>query len=245
MRRLLAALSLAFLLPLVVRADEVTDLRDRILKAAAKNPADIQKFKGFTQKCKGTSRFGADPVPATMSRTGVYPDKLREDWEFGEGPDKTGLAVCVAGDNGWRKAKGAETYDLPIDELNELRADAYAVWASTLVTLTDADTKLSLAGRSKVGDDPVVGLKVSRRPYPDLTLFFDEKTYLLRKLEYRSRGGGIVLQKEMFFSGHKDVGGLMLPTRLITAAQGKEMCNWTEVEYGFPDVIEKKEFQKP
>ena len=245
MRRLLAALSLAVFLSNTANADDVTDLRDRVLKAAAKDPKDIEKFKLFTQKCKGTSRPGPEPVPATVTRTGVYPDKLREEWELGEGPGRAGLIVCVAGDVGWRKPKDEPSFDLPVDELNELRADAYAVWASTLITLTEPDTKLSAGGTSKVGADTVLGLKLSRRPYPDLTLYFDEKRLLLRKLSYKARGAGIVQQKDMIFGGHKDVGGLMLPTTLATYAQGKEMCNWTEMEFSFPDKIEKKVFERP
>jgi hypothetical protein len=244
MRSLLTAVSLTLLLP-AARADEVTDLRDEVLKAAAKTPADIDKFKIFTQKCKGTSKLGDEPVESTFELVGVYPGKLKATWNIGVGPTKNEVTLCSNEDRGWRKALGYSPVDLAVDDLNDFRADGFAVWASTLISLTHPDTKLSLAGTSKVGGDPVVGLKLTRRPYPEVTLFFDEKTHLLRKMSYRSRENGVVLGKEMVYGGHKEVNGLMLPTNQKISVQGREVYSWTEIEFGFPDKLDGKTFDKP
>src|SRR5437764_1085167 len=82
------------------------------------------------------------------------------------------------------------------------------------------------AGHGKVGSAPVVGLKVGRRPWPEVTLWFDEKTSLLRKMAYRSREAGATLSKEMIYDGHKEVSGLMVPTKQATVVQGREVYQW-------------------
>src|SRR5262249_7786251 len=137
------------------------------------------------------------------------------------------------------------TIDLSVEELNDFRTDVYGVFASNLLTLTEPETKLSLGPRTKVGNDPVVGLKLSRRPYPEVTLLFDEKTSVLRKMSYRGRENGIVLSKEMIFGGHKEIGGLTLPTTQTMFIQQKEVYTWTEMNFGFPDKLDDKTFDKP
>src|SRR5947209_8209398 len=83
--RLLAAFTLALLLP-AARADEVADLKDRVLKAAARDPADLQKLKRFTLTARGKSFLGPEPVDGTFTLTAEYPGKLRVSWVFGTVP---------------------------------------------------------------------------------------------------------------------------------------------------------------
>jgi hypothetical protein len=233
------------LVPAAARPDDVTDLRDLVLKAAAKDPADIQKFKAFTLKAKGTSLLGPEPAAGSFELVAVYPGKLKVSWVFGSGDAKTAVSVCASDDKGWRSQTGVATRDMTVEELNDLRTDTYGVFASTLLALTEPETKLSAGGQSKVGGDPVVGLKLSRRPFPEVTLYFDEKTYLLRKMAYRGRENGVVVSKEMIFGGHKEVGGLMLPTTQSTRAQGEEKYSLAEIQFSFPDRLDLHMFEKP
>jgi hypothetical protein len=249
MRRLLLAIPFALVLPAAARPDEASDLRDRVLKAAAKEPADIQKFKLFTLRARGTSRVGGvDPVPTAFEVVAVYPGKLKATWEVGEGANKQVVTRCASDDRGWTRGNTFPSADLPAEELNDLRNDAYAVFASTLVTLTEKETTVSLGERSKVGPDAVVALKLTRRPYPEVTLCFDEKTHLLRKMSYRSRQNGVMLLKEMVYGGHKQVGGLTLPTTqttYVTRVAREEVYKWDEMTFEFPDKLDGKTFDKP
>jgi hypothetical protein len=243
--RLVLALPFAFLVTTSARSDEVTELRDRVLHAAAKDPADIQKFKLFRLKAKGTSKMSAEPTEATFELTAVYPGKVKSTWEFGGAENRKFVTDCAADDRGWRKGSDFPAIDVSVEELNDYRTDVYAVFSSTLITLTEPETKVSLAGRSKVGVDPVVGLQLSRRPYPPVTLLFDEKTYQLRKMSYRGRVNGVVMTKEMTYGGHKSVGGLSLPTTQTTTVDGREIYTWTEMTFDFPDKLDSKTFDKP
>jgi hypothetical protein len=244
MSRLLLVLVVALISNASIRADDATELRDRAIKAHAKDPADIKKFRVHTIKAKGESRLAPDPVPATFELAAVWPGKMRVSWEFGTGAMKNVVTLCGSDDRGW-KAGSFPTTEMTIEEMNDFRSDAYAVWVSTLSTLSDAETKLAPAAKSKVNDSPVIGLKVSRRPWPDVTLYFDEKNYLLRKMAYRSREAGVFLNKEVVFDGHKETAGLQLPTKQSTIMQGRELYRWTEMQYAFPEKIDPKTFEKP
>jgi hypothetical protein len=244
MRAILLTLPLVFVLPPLARADQATDLRDKALKALAKDPADLKKLRAYTMKAKGITRLGPEPMPATWEIAAVWPGQFRGTWEWGVGASKNSVVQCVSDDRGWRRVGSEPPIDLLVEQLNDLRADAYAIWVATLITLTDADTKLAYAGEDKHKDIPLQGLKITRRPWPDITLYFD-KDGLLRKMTYRSRDTGVNLTKEMIFDGHKEVSGLKMPTKQSIIVQNKESFTWTEMEYAFPDRIDPKTFQKP
>jgi len=245
MRRHALTLLLILVTTPYTRADEATDLRDKALAAAAKDPAALKKFRVHTIKAKGTSRLTPEPVNATFDMAAEWPGKLRASWEFGAGANKNTATICAFDDQGWRTATNIPLGDLTPEELTDFRADVYAVFMSTLFPLAEDGNTLTLAGRSKVNGDAVIGLKVSRRPWPDVTLYFDETTFLLRKMVYRSREAGVVLTKEKFYEEHKDVGGLKDPGRERTMVQGREVYSWTEMEFAFPDKIDPKTFEKP
>jgi hypothetical protein len=245
MRRLFLVLPLVFIFNSVVRADEVTDLRDRALKAFAKDPFDSKKMHVHTLKAKGTMKIGNDPLPATFEESAVWPGQVRFSWEWGTGSTKNSVTMGGADDRGWRKIGTAAAMDLGIEEQNDLRADAYAMWVATLSTLSDTDSKLAVATPTKINGDPAFGIKVTRRSFPDITLHFDEKTGMLRKMAYRSRESGVTLNKEFLYDGHKQIKGLMLPTKETIIIQGKEAFVWGDLEYEFPEKIDAKTFEKP
>ena len=195
-------------------------------------------------KAKGESLLTPVPMPATFELSAVWPGQIRMHWEFGVGASKNTLTLLGSNDRGW-KVGNFPVAELSLEEMNDLRSDTYAIWVSTLTTLSDAESKLTPAPRSKVNGDAVLGLKVSRRPWPDITLYFDEKAGHLRKMTYRSREAGILMDKEMTFDGYKEVDGLVLPTKQSVVFKGKEVFRWTEMQYSFPEKIDPKTFEKP
>jgi hypothetical protein len=246
MRQTLFAITVAVLVPTTARTDEAGDLKDRVLKAAAKDPADIQKFKLYTLKAKGTSRVPGDdrPVPTGFELIAVYPGKLKVTWKVGEGALRHEVTRCASDDRGWQSGNSFPTSDLSTEDLNDFRTDMHGVFCSTLLALTEKETQVTLGERSKVGEDPVVSLKLSRRPYPEIMLYFDEKTHLLRKMAYRSRQAGVTKYREFVYDGHKLVGGLMLPTTQTTYVADKEAYKWDEMTFEFPDKLDGRTFDK-
>jgi hypothetical protein len=245
MRRLLLVLPIVFILNAIVRADEATDLRDRALKAFARDPADIKKMRIHTLKAEGVMNLGPDKTPATFEQSAVWPGHVRFFWEWGTGTAKNSIAIGGIDDSAWRKIGPAAAMDLQFDDINDVRADAYAMWVATLSTLSEADSKLTVATPTKINGDPAFGIKVSRRSFPDVTLYFDEKSGLLRKMAYRAREAGVTANKELIYDGHKPIKGLMLPSKQTIVIQGKEAFVWSKLEYDFPEKIDSKTFEKP
>lgn len=245
MRRHLVIVAVACLYPAIARPDEATELRDRALKACAKDPADLKKLRVHTLKAKGISHAGTDPSPAEHEMSAVWPGQIRLRWDFGVGASKTTVTVGGSDDRGWRKVGDTKAVDLSIEELNDFRADTYAIWVATLSTLNDVDNKLTVASPSKVNGEVVLGLKITRRSWPDVTLYFDSKSALLRKMAYKAREAGVTANKEFIYDGHKDFKGLMLPTKQSLMIGNREVFVWNEIEYDFPEKIEPKLFEKP
>ena len=243
MRRLLWAVPILMFAP-TAQADEAADLAARVLKACAADPADLKKLRTYTSKAKGTALLGRETSTASYEIRAVWPGQFFIHFNFGD-KSKKQVVMAVSEDRGWQRNGEFPAADLGIEDKNDFRTDVYSTWVYRLVTLTEEGTKLELAPPAKINGEPVVGLVVARRPWPPVTLYFDEKTALLRRAIIKSRELGLVTTKQLTFDAHKSIGGVMLPTKQITVVEGREMFNWTEIEYTFPDKIDPKVFEKP
>ncbi|HVK08173.1 MAG TPA: hypothetical protein VM597_05285 [Gemmataceae bacterium] len=244
MRRLLLAVAVVGL-PAAAPAGEVEDLRDRVLRAVADNPADLKKLRTYTLKGTGKNKVGAVAIPAVMELTASWPGKMMARWENGEGAGKNISVQCVTDDRGWQQGSTIPLADMSIAAVNDFRADAYARWVAMLGTLNDPGQQLKLAPPMKVGGEPAVGLIVIRKPMPEVMLHFDAKTLLLRRSAYSAREAGVATTREFLWDGHKVVDGLKMPTKERVVIQGKEMFEWTTLEFKFPEAIDAKVFAKP
>lgn len=244
MRRLLWAVPILMFAP-AAHADEAADLAARVLKACAADPADLKKLRTYTSKAKGTAVYGRDVLPASYDIRAIWPGQFSIYFEFDDKGTKKTITKAVSEDRGWQRVGGFPATELGIEDLNDFRTDVYGMWVYRLVTLAEAGTTLELAPKAKVNGEPVVGLVITRRPWPPVTLYFDEKTAFLRRAVIKSRDGAVVTTKQLTFDAHKSIGGVMLPTKQITVVEGREMFNWTEIEYTFPDKIDPKVFEKP
>ena len=244
MRRLLLAVAVVGL-PAVAAGGEAEDLRDRALKAVAKNPADVPKLRTFTLKASGTNKTVGSGVAAVMDLTASWPGKMMVRWENGAGSAKNVSTQCVTDDRGWQQGTTIPLSDMSSAAVNDFRADAYARWVGMLGTLNDPGVQLRMAPPIKVGGEPAVGLIVVRKPMPEVMLHFDEKTMLLRRSTYSARDAGVMTTREFLWGGHKEVGGFKLPTTEKVIIQGREMLDWTAMEFTFPERIDPKVFAKP
>ena len=97
----------------------------------------------------------------------------------------------------------AQTTDLPLDFHRSLMDYCYAFGLALMPQrLRDADFQLSPAGEVKVNDRPALGLRVSRKGWPDVNVYFDKESGLVVKAATREGAGhqaggdgGIVVQR--------------------------------------------------
>jgi len=201
--------------------------------------------KGHFYKTVGTQqRF----VETNRVFQAAYPDKVRVDYEFtGEGGRTISIGLRRPA-GVWARDTGGES---PVQDSPQF-ADMVAVdaagthWMLTLTPLTDPKAVVyGLATRS-AGGRPFDTIKASVPSFPVVyTLWFDQATGLLAKVEYANLEGGVLITKVVALSEHKPFGGLTLPTKIDFTRNGQGAENWTVESWEFPDKIDDAAFEQP
>jgi hypothetical protein len=243
MDRLLCAVTLLLSLG-ITRADEATDLLDKAIKAQAKDATTLKKLTTHVCSAKGKGYLGADEADVMMVRQGTWPGAFRIAFVFTKESNKVEITLANRDDRGWQQ-NGTMVSDLNPEQVSELRLDVYGVWVSLLLSLKESGVKLSTVPGVKVAGENTLGLRATQRPWPEMTLYFDEKTLFLRKQVFRSPDGGVAKTKEFYYDDYKEFDGLMLPTKARTVVAGRELFNYDKIEYSFPTTIDKTLFEKP
>lgn len=82
---------------------------------------------------------------------------------------------------------------------------AYLVWVWTLAPLLDKDSKLKVLPAGKLGDKPILGLRLTREKQKDIDLYFHEKTHRLACIDWRAY--------RIDFDDWKEVDGFSYPAK--------------------------------
>src|SRR5262249_16363782 len=116
-------------------------------------------------------------TPTRTSRATLYgqvPGKFRLESERTEGGRTTLHVKVINGDKGWTVEKG-KARPMTKEELAEVRETFYQKHLdATLLPLREKGVRLSLLGDSTVEGKPVVGLKVTRKGMPEVSMYFDK-----------------------------------------------------------------------
>jgi hypothetical protein len=123
-------------------------------------------------------------------------------YAFEIGNDRPAIRVTMAllGEKGWRNVSGM-LEDLDEASLAEMKLGRYYDRVTSLApVLKDKSFTLESLAEVKVQGKPAVGVKVSLKGQPDISLFFDKTTSLLVKTEYRATPPG--QDKEMLYESY-------------------------------------------
>jgi hypothetical protein len=197
---------------------EELDARALVAKAikAAGGEERMAKFNAATWKETGKYYGMGDGLPFTGKYAMQLPDKFRMEIE--------GIFILVMnGDKGWIHMNG-ETKEMAKEQLAAQKSDHRAGLVATLLPLKDKAFALAAIGEAKVEDKPAQGIRVTRKDYPEVKLYFDKKTHLLVKAEFPSKSpeqGFKDVTSEMYYSNYKDIDGARIPTRLVLKRDGK------------------------
>jgi hypothetical protein len=250
MKRLLGAgLAILFLTSPIspVRADDKDPnaILDKAIKAVG-SEEKLKKVEAITWKSKGTITFNGSDNEIKIQATAQGLDHYRSEFEgeFGGNPVKG--VVVLNTDKGWRKF-GDNSNDMDEDAIsNEKRSLYLQLVPITLVPLKGKGFKLEAAPEGKVGDKPVVGIKVTTPDGKDFTLYFDKETGLPAKLVAKVVGfGGDEFTQETTYSDYKDFDGIKKATKVNSKRDGEDFIKSEITEFKVLDKVEPKTFAQP
>lgn len=242
MRRAIAVGVVVFGLVGLAWADDGKAAQEVIDKAIkAHGGADkLAKLKMLSRKEVGKYHGLGAPFPYTAHTTLDQPGKMRQDIE--------GVYLAVLdGDKGWMQANG-ETKELTKQQLDGTKAERYVEWLTTLVPLTGKDVTVTALADAKVNDQPAAGVQVTSKGRPTVSLYFDKKTGLLVKSQYKARAAEKMdeeVNQETVYSQYKDVAGVQVPMKVVTKRDGELYIEGERSEVKLVEKHDKDVFAKP
>lgn len=223
------------------RCGDAKDARPIVEKAiqATGGVENLKKHQASTFKEKGTYYGMGEGVPYTASYAMQWPDKFRM--------EVTGVfAMVLNGDKGWIKM-GDQTREMSKEEVAQHQDGYKAGWIASLLPLQDKAFKLTLLGATEVEKQPAVGVQVKRPNYPEVKLYFDNKSGLLVKSEFEAYAQELKkrIHQEMYFQDYKLVEGIQTPTHMILKREGKVFVDAHVSDYKAHSQLDPKLFSMP
>lgn len=146
---------------------------------------------------------------------------------------------------GWMSLNG-RVNQLSGENLTEALERRYAESLDRLLDLRNKAFELSLVDPIKIDNKPAIGIKIASKGHRDVTLFFDQATWLLVKRVQQVRNdNGRLVSQEILFTNHKDFQGVKHWTRSIAICDGMKFIEGDVTEIRFLKEIDEKEFSKP
>lgn len=251
MWKIVAAFAVAGLLSFLnpVRAQEDAKSRavvDRAIKAHG-GLDKLTKLKASASKEKGKFHGLGDAVDFTGESAVQLPDRIRNEVKTQFGGQQVSFIQILNGDKGWVKF-GEMTTEMNKEALAEAKEQMNAGNISHLAVLTNKDYKLAPLGEVKVGDHTAIGIRVERKGYRDVSLFFDKENYLLLKMETRGKDfmqGGAEFTSTNLYGDYKKVEGIMVPYKITIQRDGKAFVEAEVTEVKVSEKLDDSVFGKP
>jgi hypothetical protein len=240
----LAALVLA---PRPASADE-KELRATLAEAikAHGGAAKLNKYLASTATLKGKISVMGMRLDFTGEVATQLPDKLKVNFEIKAGGDTIKLVQVVNKDRGWSKINDTVA-KMSKDELAEVRKDLHVTTVTTqLTTLLTKEYTLATLGDVKVGDKPAIGIRVSRKGFRDVNLYFDKKTLLLARAEYRAKDDeGNEVTQATYYSDYEDVSGVKVAHRIRIKRDDKDYLDARITDGALEEKLSDDTFAEP
>ncbi len=188
----------------------------------------LTKHKATQLKTKGTLDIpGVGELAFTQKTSVMLPDKFRDAIELSvagktiPGADDCQLATrCRLKVDGKAVEKTGEVADALKDVTHVLEI------GRALVTLKEKKYTLDVIGEDKVEGKKVTGIRVSVKDKKDVSLYFDQETWLLAKLEHHTvdaATGNEVTEERIVTEYKKNKNGVPVPKSILVKRDGKEV----------------------
>ncbi len=203
-------------------------------------------IKGQIWKAKGFMEFFGMKQDYIAEYTFAAPDKLRFDLDMEAGGKKVQITAATDGTNAYEQS-GPMLRDMEKSKSAEFLHTAYVVHLSQLYPLKEKAFTLKALGDSKLGEQSVAGVKVSREGRRDVSLYFDKSSGLLAKTstvvfdEFSKKD----VVQDTLRSGYRDRDGLKVFDKMIIQRDGKTFIVEEFSDQRILDTVDAGIFAKP
>ena len=224
-----------------VRGNEEAKLRE-VLASAIKahgGAEKMEKLKASIIKTKGK----LVDLEYTAETSIQLPDRSRTVAE-----SKLGKFIQILdNDKGWIKV-GDFTRECLKEELAEMKEQLNAACIARLSVLSGEEYTLSPLGEENIDGRPAIGMRVERKGFREVSLYFDKENNLLLKIQTRVRDplrGGLECTSETLYSDYRDVDGLMMAYKFTIKYDGKVYNEGELTDVQFAEKLDDSLFEKP
>jgi len=173
-------------------------------------------------------------------------DKGRTELTFEFMGQKFVMISVVNGEKGWVKSNDV-LIELDKKTLLTQKEHAYFIELASLTPLArdERDLTLSASGEAKVENTEALVVKISRKDFPDVQLFFDKETSLPIKAEWKS----LIDKKEQSFEirmdNYQEVKGVKVAMKVVLKHNGRLFQDSEISDFTIVDRLDDKRLEKP
>ncbi|HTU20078.1 MAG TPA: hypothetical protein VMG10_18580 [Gemmataceae bacterium] len=224
-----------------VRGNEEAKLREVLARAikAHGGAENLEKMKARIIKSKGKLielEYTAQASIQMPKRSNITAES-----KFGK------FVQVINDDKAWIKL-GELSRECTEQEMAEMKEQLNATCIANLSVLADKEYKLSPLADEAVEGRPAIGMRVERKGFRDVCLYFDKENSLLLKMQSRIRDplrGGLEFTAETLYGDYREVDGLMIAFKSTIKYDGKVYNEAEVTEAKAADKLDESVFDKP
>jgi outer membrane lipoprotein-sorting protein len=249
--RILAFTGCALVLSAFCARAQDADLKAILKKAieAHGGAKSLDKFKAATSKFKGTIELMGASRAITGETSFQKPDRFKNVMNIDINGTGIDIISVYNGKNFWVwNSATKQTIELNDEKLlNSIRDQLLTEGAGGLGDFLKAPYELNAIGEVKVKGKDAIGIRVSKKGQPDISLFFDKKTYLTLKTEMRAYDAEAKQEvtQEKFVIGYRDKDGMKVPLRMEIHKDGKAFMDIEITDSQGFEKLDDAVFAKP
>lgn len=228
------------------RADEVTDVINKAIKAHG-GKDNLTKYKAATLEGSGTVSVQGMELKYTATWYYSFPMRYRVEIDADANGTPIKVVQVVGGKQAWQKIGDMETRKLPKNDFDNIKAQMAAQEIGMLVPLLDPKKyTVSTLGDVKVKGRKAIGLNVTSKGGLDVNLYFDPKTLMVVKQQYQVKDpAGKEVTQSLYPSKFKTFNGVPMPMKLVIEHDDKKFVTAEFTEIKLSKSLDENLFKKP
>lgn len=120
---------------------------------------------------------------------------------------------------------------LPEKGYPEVVSDLSATWHQLLLPLTEPGAIVAPGPDFTSSLQSLKGIRVWRSGYPQAIIYYDPKTMLVGRISYDGLTNGLASHCEIVLFDHKPLNGFQIAERMYIRQNGREIMEFTKVEF--------------